>query len=110
MKVKKRGNTWSIMQEGASVCYLKMACRVSKDPDGHVVTHTHNQAAFLLVDSPCVNCSMARTKVTPKKGEEGRKKILETCVMVHAARRAKEPLSPVHPHLQHDKPLLELRK
>ena len=26
---------------------------------------------FLLVESPCLNSSMARTKVTPRKGEKG---------------------------------------
>ena len=40
---------------------------------------------------------MARTKVTPRKGEEGRTKVLKTCVVVCEERRVKKPSSPVHP-------------
>ena len=40
---------------------------------------------------------MARTKVTPRKGEKGEMKILWMRAVVHAQEQAKGPSSPVHP-------------
>ena len=45
----------------------------------------------------CPNSSMARTKVTPKKGEKGGTKILNTWAVGLATRQPHRPSSPVHP-------------
>ena len=45
----------------------------------------------------CPNFSMARTKVTPKKGEKGGMRILRTWAVVHAVTQLQRSLSPVHP-------------
>ena len=44
----------------------------------------------------CLDFSMARTKVMPKKGEKGRMKILQMRAVVHAE-KWEGPSSPVHP-------------
>ena len=60
------------------------------------LSQDQNQTDFLLVDSSCLDSSMARTKVMPKKGEKGGTKILQTRAVVHAKEWEEGPLSPMH--------------
>ena len=63
-----------------------------------------DHTAFPLVNFPCLNSSMARTKVTPRKGEKGKTRVLRTRVVRYVGEKEKGPSSLVHPHLQCKKP------
>ena len=55
------------------------------------LSQNQDHTAFLFIDSPCLNSSMARTKEMPKKGEKGGTKVLQTRVVVMLRNNWRDP-------------------